>query len=89
VFPVSVDNISFPRHQSVPHTAPDSLASTTDRQTAEIPYTPTLAEVTADIEASILDQCIASLKADHKLLLCRPDQFSRTSYVDDNSCLIS
>jgi hypothetical protein len=66
---VPVNNISIPRRHSVPHSAPDTLALTTVRQAPDVPHTPTLAELTPDIEARMsarLDQCIASLEADHK-----------------------
>jgi hypothetical protein len=82
---VPVDNIRIPRCHSMSHSAPDPLASTTVRQTSDVPHTSTLAETTADIEARMsarLDQRIASLEADYK---CAIASFASASDSGANS----
>jgi hypothetical protein len=69
---VPSDNVRIPRRHSVQQTAPDCLAMTTVKQTSDVPHAPTIAELTAGIEARMLahlDERIASFETGFKLVM--------------------
>jgi hypothetical protein len=62
---LAATDLRTPRRHSVPHTAPDCLALTTVKQTFDVPHAPTIAELTAGIEARMsahMDERIASFE---------------------------
>jgi hypothetical protein len=65
-------DLRIPRRHSVPHTTPDCLALTTVKQTFDVPLAPTIAELTAGIEARIsanMNERFASFETGYKLVM--------------------
>jgi hypothetical protein len=66
-------DLRIPSRHSVLQTAPDCLALTTVKQTFDVPHAPTIAELTAGIEARMsahMDERIASFETGYKLIMC-------------------
>jgi hypothetical protein len=62
-------DLRIPRRHLVPLTVPDCLALTTVKQTFDVPHAPTIAELTAGIEARMsahMDERIASFETGYK-----------------------
>jgi hypothetical protein len=65
-------DLRIPRRYSVPHTAPDCLALTTVKQVFDVPHAPTMAELTAGIEARMsarMDERTSSFETGYKLFM--------------------
>jgi hypothetical protein len=65
-------DLRIPRRHSVPHTAPDCLALTMVKLKFDVPYAPTIAELTAGIEARMsahMNEPMASFETGYELVM--------------------